>query len=103
MFQEEYTMHNSSNTITVREDEWLTAEDIIYDKWNDFIGVTFIPYSGGTYKQMPYEEITKEEYDEMIMVMTPFSVELLHAIESGETEKDVENMQECDSGICPIF
>ena len=60
MFQENYTHHNSSNTISVKDDEWSKALDIVYDNWDNFIGVTFLPYDGGTYQLAPYEEITEE-------------------------------------------
>ena len=35
--------------------------------------------------------------------MKPFSIDLLHSIELEETEKDIENMDSCETGICPIF
>ena len=37
MFQENYTHHNSSNTISVKDDEWGKALDIVYDNWDNFI------------------------------------------------------------------
>ena len=103
MFQKHYTQHNSSNTISVKDDEWETAVNLVNDNWDDFIGVTFLPYAGGGYAQMPYEEITKEEYEEMNIDVLPFSIDLLTSIEKGETEKDMENMQSCDASVCPIF
>ena len=103
LFQENYTDHNSSNTISVKDDEWDTAVDLVYENWDSFIGVTFIPYSGGGYKQMPYEEITKEEFEEMSKDVKPFSIDLLTQVESVETEKDMDNLQSCDSGVCPVF
>ena len=103
MFQNVYTDHNSSNTITVRDNEWDKAEQIVVDNWDNFVGVSFIPYDGGNYKLMPYEECTEEVYDEMIKAMKPFSLKLLHAVEKEETEKDVKNMESCETGFCPIF
>ena len=103
MFQEYYTSHNSSNTITVKEDEWQKAEDIIFDRWDEFVGVSFISYDGGTYSLMPYKEIDEERYKEMISKMKPFDISILHEIEKEETEKDLDNMQECESGVCPII
>lgn len=102
-FQETYTAHNSSNTITVKDDEWEEVEQIIWDNWDDFIGVTFLPYDGGNYELAPYEECTEEEYEMLMEQMLPFNVELLTSIENSETEKDLENMASCDTGICPIF
>lgn len=43
-FQEHYTSHNSSNTIHVRDHEWDRAEEIVWDRWDDFIGVSFLSY-----------------------------------------------------------
>lgn len=102
-FQENYTSHNSSNTITVKDDEWEKAEQIVWDNWDNFIGVTFLPYDGGNYELAPYEECTEEVYDALKERMLPFNVDLLTSIENGETEKDIENMASCEGNVCPIF
>lgn len=102
-FQENYTAHNSSNTITVKDDEWEEAEQTVWDNWDKFIGVTFLSYDGGNYKLAPYEECTHEEYLDLKDRMLPFDPSLLELFENIETEKDVENMVSCESGICPIF
>ena len=90
-FQENYTAHNSSNTITVKDDEWDLASNIVYDKWDDFIGVAFLAYDGGNYDLMPYEEIDEEEYKTRLEEMQDFSIDLLHVLESEEIEQDLEN------------
>ncbi len=102
-FQEIYTEHNSSNTITVKDDEWDKAEQIVWDNWDNFIGVTFLPYDGGSYELAPYEECTEEEYNNLLTSMKPFDVKLLEEIEKEETEKDLTGLQTCESGICPII
>ena len=102
-FQEIYTEHNSSNTITVKDDEWDKAEQIVWDNWDKFIGVTFLPYDGGTYELAPYEECTEEEYNKLLESMKPFDLKLLEEIEREETDKDLTGMQTCESGVCPII
>ena len=102
-FQGVYTSHNSSNTITVKPDEWEEAEQIVWDNWDNFIGVTFLPYDGGNYELAPYEECTEEEYEELKAQMGRFDPTLLEAVEKIETEKDIENMSSCDASACPIF
>ena len=101
-FQRYYTEHNTSNTITVRPEEWGEAEQIVYDNWDDFVGVSFLQLDGGTYQLAPYEKITKEEYIEMKSKMKPFDPKLLQNYEQSETTADLENMESCESGVCPI-
>lgn len=102
-FQESYTDHNSSITIYVGEDEWDDVTNMIYDMWDDFIGVSFLPKDNGTYELAPYEEITKEKYEELTASMEDFDVSILQYFEYAETMKDAENMSGCDTGACPVF
>jgi ribonucleoside-triphosphate reductase len=101
MFQECYTEHNSSNTITVKPDEWEEAEQIVWDNWDGFCGVSFLANDGGSYELAPYEAITKEQYEEMRAKMKPFDAKLLESLEVVEVEID-QDASGCETGICPI-
>ena len=101
-FQKEYTEHNTSNTITVRPDEWGQAERRVWDGWDDFVGVSFLSHDGGSYTLAPYTAIEEEEYEEMKKDMKAFNPELLRKYEESETEADMENMDSCEGGTCPI-
>lgn len=100
-FQRYYTEHNSSNTIHVRPHEWNTVADIVYENWDDFVGVSFLAYDGGTYTLAPYEAITKEQYEEMVAKMKPFDPAILEKYEKGD-DFDLEGMDGCEGGACPI-
>lgn len=100
-FQENYTEHNSSNTIHMREDEWVKAADIIHRKWDDFVGVSFLAHDGGSYKLAPYETITEDEYNELAKNFKPFDPETLEAFETGK-DSDLDGMDGCEGGVCPI-
>ncbi len=58
--------HKPSITVHVKEDEWVRVAAWVYDNFDLMSGVAFLPYEDNTYRQAPYEEITKEEYDEMV-------------------------------------
>lgn len=103
-FQEDYTAHNSSNTISVRPEEWGEAESIVWDNWDNFVGVSFLSYDGGSYVLAPYEEITEERYNELKASMTMFDEKLLERFENdnGLADDVLEGADGCEGGVCPI-
>ena len=101
-FQKFYTDHNSSNTITVKPDEWEDAERNVWDNWDDFIGVSFLAHSGGTYVLAPYQACSEEEYEALKASMKPFDVNLLHEFERGGLEDINLNDPDCGTGGCAI-
>jgi ribonucleoside-diphosphate reductase alpha chain/ribonucleoside-triphosphate reductase len=100
-FQNLYTEHNSSNTITVKPNEWDEAEQIVWDNWNNFAAVSFLSHDGGTYALAPYEECTEEQYKALLEDMKPLSLEHLQKFENLNLDDDIGN-DGCDAGVCPI-
>lgn len=100
-FQRNYTDHNSSNTIHVRPHEWGEAEAIVYDNWDDFVGVSFLAHDGGSYTLAPYEAISREEYEALSAKIKPFDPALLEQFETGD-DSDLDGMDGCEGGACPI-
>jgi len=101
MFQEYYTSHNSSNTITVKPHEWVEALDIVWKNWNNFVAVSFLAEDGGTYQLAPYETITEAQYNELVAKIKPFDPIILKEFDSDSTIFDV-GFDGCENGICPV-
>lgn len=102
MFQEYYTEHNASNTISVKPHEWEQAEERVWEGWDKFVGVSFLAHDGGTYKLAPYEACTRGQYEALRIQMEDFNMETLIQFEVGSTEDlDIGN-DGCESGICPV-
>lgn len=55
-------MHNVSNTVTVKPDEWDDVAEYIWAHRDQFTGIAMLPHSGDkVYVQAPHEAITTEE------------------------------------------
>jgi ribonucleoside-triphosphate reductase (thioredoxin) len=66
MYQEHWCEHKPSITVYYRDSEYLAIGNWLYNHFDDVSGVSFLPYSEHTYEQAPYEEITEEQYNELV-------------------------------------
>ncbi len=100
-FQKEYTDHNTSITIHVRNNEWEEVEEWLWNNWDDIVAVSFVSLEDSFYAQMPYEEISKEEYEQRVKDMVHFIPSLISKYEKDELAID-PGEDSCSNGICPI-
>jgi ribonucleoside-diphosphate reductase alpha chain/ribonucleoside-triphosphate reductase len=100
-FMQNFVQHNASITVHVRPEEWDGVEEWCYENWDDLIAVSFVALDDSFYQLMPYEAITKEEYEERVSKMKPFNPSLLQRYEIEEVELDIGD-SECIGGSCPI-
>jgi len=61
--------------------------------------LSVLPYFGGSYKQAPFENITKEQYEEKIISLQ--SVDLTKVTELDDTV-DFGQVAACAGGACEI-
>ncbi|GAH59894.1 unnamed protein product, partial [marine sediment metagenome] len=100
-FQKEYTDHNTSITVHVQNHEWEEVEEWLWNNWDEAVAVSFVSLDNSFYAQMPYEAITKKEYEKRVKEMLPFIPSLISKYEQEETEIDVGD-ESCSNGACPI-
>lgn len=102
MFMENYIDHNCSITVHVRDNEWEEVEQWMWDNWDDVVAVSFLSLDDSFYELLPYESITKEQYEEMVASMRPFMPSLISKYEVEEVELEVTADPSCASGVCPV-
>ena len=69
VYQRAWCEHKPSITVSVKEDEWMEVGAWVYKNFDEVSGISFLPHSEHTYKQAPYQEISKEEYDAIVAKM----------------------------------
>ena len=69
VYQRAWCEHKPSITVSVKEDEWMEVGAWVYKHFDEVSGISFLPHSDHSYKQAPYQEVTKEEYDALVEKM----------------------------------
>lgn len=93
--QENWADNQVSSTITFKENEKSQIESALNYFQYKLKGISFLPKTEkGKYTQMPYEEITKEQYTEM--------TKKLKKLVFKEVKEDSKPELYCDSDSCTI-
>jgi ribonucleoside-diphosphate reductase alpha chain len=69
VYQRAWCEHKPSITVSVKEDEWMEVGAWVYKYFDEVSGISFLPHSDHTYKQAPYQEVSKEEYEDLLSRM----------------------------------
>jgi ribonucleoside-diphosphate reductase alpha chain len=69
VYQRAWCEHKPSITVSVKEEEWMEVGAWVYKHFDEVSGISFLPYSDHTYKQAPYQQCSKEEYEELLAKM----------------------------------
>ena len=101
-YQRHWCEHKPSVTISVRDAEWMAVGAFVYEHFDEMSGVSFLPHSDHTYQQAPYQDCTKEEYEEMLSLM-PESIDWSD-LSNYENEDNTVSMQTmaCSGDSCEI-
>ena len=102
VYQRHWCEHKPSITVSVKEDEWMEVGAWVYKYFDEVSGISFLPYSEHTYVQAPYQEVTKDQYEEMLSKM-PKTIDWT-ALSLYELEDSTTGTQAlaCVSGECEI-
>ena len=94
-YQARWSDNQVSITITFKEEEADQIEHVLQFCEDKLKSVSFLPIKEHGYKQAPYEEITKEQFEEMISKLKPFNLD--------ETRDRAIGERFCDAdGVCEV-
>ena len=91
--------HNVSATISVRDHEWSAVGNWMWENKDYYNGLSVLPYAGHTYKQAPFEDCSKEDYETMMATLK--NVDLSKIVEVSD-ETDLSGELACAGGACEI-
>jgi ribonucleoside-triphosphate reductase len=91
--------HNVSATISLHENEWTDAGEWMWDNRNSYNGLAVLPHNGGTYRQAPFEDCSREKFEAMMATLE--NVDLTKIIEEDDNT-DLKGEAACTGGACEI-
>ena len=91
--------HNVSATISIKEKEWEDVGEWMWMNRHYYNGLSVLPYDGGTYKQAPFETITKKQYEEMISQLSEID---LTQVSETQDNTNLSGELACAGGQCEI-
>jgi len=100
IYQEHWCEHKPSVTISVKDDEWMEVGAWVWEHFDDISGVSFLPHSDHTYQQAPYEDCTKEQYEELL-AKTPKTIDWTEFVEETDNTEGAQTLA-CTGGSCEI-
>lgn len=91
--------HNVSATITIKQDEWDEVGKWMWENRAFYNGLSVLPHSDHSYVQAPFEECSKERFEELYAALK--DVDLTKIIEENDTT-DLKGELACAGGACEV-
>lgn len=91
--------HNVSCTVSLKQDEWEACGNWMWVNRDFYTGISVLPYNGGTYVQAPFEDITKEQYDQLVTQLHQIDIRDVKELDDNTALTD---QVACAGGACAI-
>ena len=102
VYAQNWCEHKPSVTISVKENEWIDTSAWVYKNFDEISGISFLPFSDHTYKQAPYQDCTKAEYEQAEKLM-PKNVDWLKLSDYEQKDFTVASQElACSAGQCEV-
>ena len=102
VYSNHWCEHKPSITVSIQENEWMEVGSYVYENFDEMSGISFLPMSEHTYKQAPYQDTTREDYEDLLKKM-PKDVDW-QALSEYEEEDNTMGSQtlNCTGDVCEI-
>ena len=91
--------NNVSATVPINENEWEQVGQWMWTNRDTFNGLSVLPFFGGSYTQAPFEDITEEQFNEMVQHL--HNIDLSKIIEFTD-DTALMDQAACAGGACEI-
>ena len=91
--------HNISATVSVKDNEWEEVGEWMWNNRTKYNGLSVLPFSDHTYVQAPFEDCTKEKYEELMKAL--HDIDLTKVVEL-EDSTALQDQAACAGGACEI-
>lgn len=91
--------NNVSTTVSIRDSEWGSVGNWMWQNRDKFTAISVLPFDNGTYKQAPFEDLTKTQYEKMLKHLT--EVDLSNIIET-ENGTSLNETIACGGNACEL-
>jgi ribonucleoside-diphosphate reductase alpha chain len=91
--------NNVSATVSIKPEEWNLVGDWMYENRNTYNGISVLPYDNGSYIQAPFENCTKEQFDELRKSLT--DIDLTKIVENDDNTEHSQELA-CAGDNCEI-
>ena len=91
--------HNISATVSLKEEEWASVGEWMWQNRDFYNGLSVLPYNGGTYKQAPFEDCDELTYERMMESLS--DVDLTKIVELDDNT-NLSGEIACAAGACEV-
>ena len=91
--------NNVSATVSIQDGDWKKVGEWMWQNKASYNGLSVLPYDNGNYKQAPFEDITKEQFEALEISLK--AIDLTGVFENDD-ETDHKAEAACAGGACAI-
>jgi ribonucleoside-triphosphate reductase len=92
--------NNVSATVSIKEHDWTSIGDWMWENKASYNGLSVLPFDNGNYKQAPFEDITKDEFERLEKSLG--ELDLSNVFEPDD-ETDLQAEAACAGGACTLM